>query len=686
MKKIFSNRNHFIYFTLLMLACIWLAALHWVVNPYKLAVWIYSSDSGYITIESRCEGQGAISKKNSQSVVAGYIQYELSLPKCRLSSIEISSVNQHENHYEVSSAAITYYGKEIHRLFGSKRTLEGDGPWRDSRPGRAGGMVLATPLVLPVSDFSASMAKISWPRYLPLLLLPLIWWISKVLAACKPLDPEQTGASRNFSLLAAIALALIVAMAAIAKTDVSVNPDELTHVASARYYYDHWLKPKIGSPDTLDAHRTNVYGVAYLTGTDPVYQLASKFAITVWPVFENDVKALRMFNVALFGLLAFLTFVSSSVRLALIPLLVTPQAWYVFSYFNGDGLPLFLSVAAFALFAAIAGMDKQRQGGFSRQGMSVLAGVLVGLILLSKPNYWPVIGVLALLIVARAAYLSSLNFTLAIVGWFLVLFGAFFLLDAASGLPSIVRVMPLLIGFGLLIWAGRALIAKVAQAFTKGELPLRLFACVLIGLSIVIGVKLVDETWRNPPPFSAERSAAMIAVTEDTAVPEYKPSALRNEALAKGYRLRDQGAGVVELLLSKKWIASSSESFIGVYGYLNIKPPPYFANTMLLMLLVLAITVFVVTERSGVGTPYAIAWSIMAGIATVFSASVGFSWIVDYQAQGRYLLAILPIMGGGLAFAGQYAASNKTLHVIVLSSFLLSAVSFIFIGMQQIPK
>lgn len=688
MIKVFKNQNHFLYFALLILATIWLAALHWVANPYKLAVWIYSSQSGSITIGSRCEGQDTIAQNNNQLVTEGYNQYELPLPKCRLSTIEISSAGKHDGSYEVSSAAVTYYGKEIHRLSGKKRTLEGEGIYNtDSKPSRTEAAALTAPLVLNASGFNASDIRIWWPRYLPLFLLPFVWWFSRMLAGRKASASEKPGASRFFAYLAIAALALIVSMAAVTKTDVSVHPDELTHVASARYYYDHWLKPKIGAPDTLDAHKTNVYGAAYLTGTDPVYQLASKFAVAAWPIFENDVVALRMFNVALFGILVFLAFKITNVRLAIIPLLATPQVWYVFSYFNGDGLPLFLSILAIVTFAGLSQSDNLQRGYHAGMRAAVFAGSLAGLILLSKPNYWPVMGVILLLLVARAKYFTTTGFSLAMMGWILILFGMFLFLDSASPLPTVARVLPLLIGIGLLSWAGWHFVRQAFRGLNRGLLPLRLIIFVLIGLTMVVGIKMIDEARENPLPFSSERAVAMVAVTEATAEVNYRPSAQRDQHLAKYHKLREQGTSVQEMLSGTTWLGTSIQSFIGVYGYMNIRPPNYLANTLIVLLIALSITVLTKADRSPVNsTRHAVALSLLIGVVTVFAASIGFSWIVDLQPQGRYLLAILPILGSGLVVAGPSVARSKVLQVIIASAFILSAASFLFIGIHGIPK
>ena len=684
-------QRHWYYFFGLLLLVVGLAGSHWMINPYRLAVWVYSSDTGHIFIESRCEGQDAVALRHKQLVTAGYFEYRLPLPKCRLSSIGLTGNKVHDLHQEVSLATITYYGKDIQRLFGSARTLEGEGIFaRDSRPKRLGAAVLSSPLSLSPQEIDTSVARFWWPRWLPLLLLPFAWWLSRKLTNQNSLDRESNAIGSPYSLLAVAVLSLITAMAVIARTDVSVHPDELSHVASAHYYFDHWLKPKIGALETLDTHMTNRFGVAYLTSTDPVYLFAGKFAVVTWPVFQNDVVALRMFNVALFGMLSFLLISGTNLRLALIPFFLTPQAWYAFSYFNGDALPLFLSTLAIVAFLRLTKSDPTSLGPVYAKHAAIAAiwaGCLAGLILLSKPNYWPVLGVIVLLLVAKAKCLKNLDFALLSLGWILSLFGVFFFLDNWSGVPAIIKLIPLSAGLILLLWFGGALFRNIIQKHWRDLQWFRLVAAVLLGLSAVVGIKMIDETLVNPPPFSAERAKALTTIIEHSAAAPFKPSSLQNQQTAKTYKLRDQGTGLIEMLSEENWFMWSFNSFLGVYGYMNIGPAKYFSYMLGCMFLIAALAILMMAGHSSEkNSGLQVQFSLLVGVITVIAASIGFSWIYDFEPQGRYLLAILPILGGGLVAAGPIVTKSQGLLIIILPAFLLAAMSFLLIGLQGIPK
>ena len=77
-------------------------------------------------------------------------------------------------------------------------------------------------------------------------------------------------------------------------------------------------------------------------------------------------------------------------------LLLTPQIWYVFSYFNNDALPLFLSLLladlAFGARAALVAVLSEPLRARRRCFRSLGSGVLLGLLVLTKSNYLPFLG------------------------------------------------------------------------------------------------------------------------------------------------------------------------------------------------------------------------------------------------------------------------------------------------------
>jgi uncharacterized membrane protein len=67
------------------------------------------------------------------------------------------------------------------------------------------------------------------------------------------------------------------------------------------------------------------------------------------------------------------------------------------------------------------------------------------------------------------------------------------------------------------------------------------------------------------------------------------------------------------------------------------------------------------------------------------SVSLYHSWTKDFQAQGRYLIPILPMLGV-LCAQGRNAISQKIFTLFTTSMFLLSVYSYICVALLEIPR
>jgi len=480
---------------------------------------------------------------------------------------------------------------------------------------------------------------------------------------------------------------LVTSAAVSARTDVSVHPDELTHAASARFYYDHWFKPTIGDPETLEAHLTNRFGVAYLVNTEPVYLLAGKFAVLTWPVFQNDVVALRIFNVALLFTLVVTGLRLPMIQLAAVPLLSTPQAWYVFSYFNGDALPLFLSTLAVATLLSYGRANGAENTSPCSWRRVVIAGALVGLILLSKPNYWTVLGFVALCLMAREAYLTAWAFRLLCVGYILGVVGIFFLLDRGGTGSTVVNYLPLLVGGSVVASLTAVALWRAGRQLVRHSSSRRVIAAGLLSMTVTTVPFLTYDWWKNGTPWSATRAEAIRDVLEATAEPPYRPSSLTGSEPSWEFKMHAQGVRLGELLFDYNWMALSAWTLVGAYGYLNISPPE---GLRVLNALVFAwfsiLIVVLVSWQMTVRGIHGMAFALAAALVTVVAASLGFSWLYALQAQGRYLLPWLPILGAALVLTGPDAFNLRSLRLTALVACAAGAVSFLLIYLPLIPK
>jgi len=642
-----------------------LVLVHQRAKPHRLEIWVDSPAVGSLWLQARCEGSGAEAYRHREAIHPGYQRLRLPLPACRLEALTLRS---NVDSARVAAALVSRYGVPRQQLLGEARTLEGEGFLRmDARPDRAQAVALASPLTLPAGGLDTRAPGVG---ALQLMFVPLLVWLAVLLLPRRDLAAD---APAPFTRGWALALLLaVITMAWLVRTDVSLSPDEGTHVTTARYHFEHWVKPAIGAAEMEPAYRANVYGISYLNATDPVYVLAAKFAVAAWPLLQDDVLGLRLFNVLL---LAWVLVAAARLRrgfMFLLPLLLMPQAWYLFAYFNGDALPYALSAMLYLLALAHWTSDAPRSPW--SPGRALAFGGLAGLLLLSKQNYWPCLVLLAML------WMSTCRPGLDVpawrrLGWAALGLVMFVPLVIDGTLPALPRALPalicLLVLATLLAWWGWR------QWQARGHwLPRwRAAAWLALGLCLVIGVKMTDELAHNAAPWAPERAAAALAVQEKFAEASMRPSALAAGDANSRYRMRNQGKGLVELQ-ERGWLGQSLRTAFGSYGYLDIESPALLSSALQASLLgVLALAFWrqrPQAELSGVRQ------AVLVNCASVIVASALFSWTGDYQPQGRYLLSIVPMLGLGLALVGR--EDRVPLRWVAAIGFALSLASFVGVG------
>jgi hypothetical protein len=109
----------------------------------------------------------------------------------------------------------------------------------------------------------------------------------------------------------------------------------------------------------------------------------------------------------------------------------------------------------------------------------------------------------------------------------------------------------------------------------------------------------------------------------------------------------------MQVVTNPLWWELSLKSFYGLFGYMNVYLPGYLYKIVLAVVGVLiAISVgFAMTHWKDLPTFYRIfCISAPPVLGLVFASSFYYSWVTDWQPQGRYLfVALLPlgiILGG----------------------------------------
>ncbi|MGX9725915.1 MAG: hypothetical protein ACTFAK_00930 [Candidatus Electronema sp. VV] len=422
-------------------------------------------------------------------------------------------------------------------------------------------------------------------------------------------------------VLGTFALALILVMAVISAYN--SHPDEKVHVAASLYYQDHSLPPRVGDPAI--AHTYSAYGVSRLHSGEIYYLLAGKGLHFLNPFQLEPYLALRLLNVLLFCTLVLYAFSNPEFRYFFLPLLISPQIWYIFSYTDSEGLSVAVCLlAAWQLAAGRSALNRLLRDEPEKMSWlsPLLLGLLFSLLLLQKKNFY----------------------------FLYIFFFLYFLWRIWLSPP---------------VWSRRTLA--------------RFTAVILLGGTLFAAVKITDA-WVN----NFRKSELLLAAREQYAEPMYKPS---TPLLQKHpyLQLRDRGKTLKQLLTIDRWGEKSFRTAFGVYGYTQYSAPfvyyDYVRSVGLLLLLALALSV---ACRGGL--PALTLLGLAVGWTAFFLAGLIYhAWTADFQAQGRYLLPMVP-MFAMLCYHYARIVIRPLFYSLFFFLFLLSVYNFIFVGLHDIGK
>lgn len=421
-------------------------------------------------------------------------------------------------------------------------------------------------------------------------------------------------------LIAVLALAMTMAMI----SERNVHPDEYVHLAASKYYTDHWLPPVIGDEKVADTY--SVYGVSRLNTNEISYLLCGKFAQLLGPLQLTEHIPYRLFNIFLLTLILLYTMRVADARPVALPLLISPQIWYLYSYCNSDAFAI--TAAFFVGCQVVVAESSFNQFVSGRGGMKKLWYLLV------------------------AAFL----------------FGILFLLKANF-----------LVYTAFLFWV---LLLRVWQT-TDSEyrkLLLQRWAIVCcVGLSLMAGKKIADYQVNG-----LDRSEKIDAVRAKMAKPLYNP----NTPLEKQHNqlyMKKRGIPLEEIIQKDRWFEKSFRSMFGVYGYSTISGG--FGYYDLVRWTGIAFSIFFffsILIRSGTVNRLQVLAALSLAAALI-AVSLYHSWTKDFQAQGRYFIPLLPILGVLCGQCRQYVHSGL-LTFFTTCMYFLSVYSFICIALLEIPR
>jgi len=353
------------------------------------------------------------------------------------------------------------------------------------------------------------------------------------------------------------------------------------------------------------------------------YPLAGYFTRILEPTRISAVLNARIFGLLFLSAMLALAIARHNFRYFALPLIVSPQIWYLYSYSNSDGFALALGIfAAYQFALSDSALNRflddpePRHYAISLTGFGFLAGAL----LLSKQNFY-----------------------------FLLLFI-----------------------FLYVIW-------RIYNGYYKNPkmLWLRLAMIGIIAISMY-GVRYGLDIAANGPDPGAKFQEYIDLMAKD----EFNPkSPLEDQHIYLNLRQRGNSLDVV--VQNLKWWPVTFATAFGSYGYTQyFGSDTYFNIVKILIGLLGSIIVFYSLVRGSTAIQLLI---LIAGFSAglLILASIWSSWAVNFQAQGRYLAPIVPMISIVYYHVEKYI--NTTIFTtLVLLMFAISVYSFVFFGLGSL--
>jgi hypothetical protein len=169
-------------------------------------------------------------------------------------------------------------------------------------------------------------------------------------------------------------------------------------------------------------------------------------------------------------------------------------------------------------------------------------------------------------------------------------------------------------------------------------------------------------------------------IREEKAGYMYKPST----PLAEQHpllHLRDRGVTLKRFFTEYRWGGKILRSFYGVYGYMTVSgSTAYYTLMGLTGFFFLGFLFLTVLLRGGWWERSLVLNLVVCGLSLVGMACYR-TWIMDFQAQGRYMLVLLPMLGVLLAHT-KHLFQPLVLRSFILYMFFMSLTNFLFVGLR----
>jgi hypothetical protein len=475
----------------------------------------------------------------------------------------------------------------------------------------------------------------------------------------------------------ALAFGLILSMACISSTTQSLHPDEFSHLPAFRYFTEHWLPPAVDDPAVVPS--LSIYGASYMFDLNAAYFIAASVMAPVGALFTSEVWAARTFQCMLWALLMLIVLRDAKLALPLSVLLLSPQVWYIFSYFNSDALPLFLGLTAvISLCGSKSGVHAYLANERKISVSVFLFASYLGLLLICKANYLVLVPGLLLWLAVLYVDLRWRETLATLVG--LGLLGTSMFMDSVPAVATWhAHFVGLVAGIALILFAAVSASFRCLRDAVLRQSFLRLIAICALAIAVAAPRILLDF-WVNGTP--ASKSARITAVQEKYAGTGFKPSQIAHGNGITNTALNVKGVGLSQMLIDSpyRWLQTSLLSSFGVYGYMSVYAPypVYVCLAACMCAIALLAAIALARSRRDHGARLL---ALSAGICLLtLLSSILESWIFDFQPQGRYLFPIFAMLALVLGHAAPKLSSGP-FKVLLIASMGLSAYSFLCVAL-----
>lgn len=240
--------------------------------------------------------------------------------------------------------------------------------------------------------------------FLIVIILTLIFWnFDKLEQMLDDIFDSSKGVFVPIAVIGFVIATITVMLIAFRTPLGGLHPDEYDVVECLKYGMNHLIPPDIRDPEV--AGTFSGYGYTKLENGTYYFLIAGKVAALAKLLWATG-NWWRIPNVLLFLGMAVIFFKNIRKKNYLVLTLgISVQAWYIFSYTTADALDFFFSFLVLMLLTDEESMLNKliRDGLMSKNIIkAILIGVLFGMVFIGKQNYW------AILLLAFVALLFKL--------------------------------------------------------------------------------------------------------------------------------------------------------------------------------------------------------------------------------------------------------------------------------------